>query len=93
MFGTWLAGISDDLKPLVLLGATASCWSIWLSRNAKFFENKQSFFFVGNLISYALASYMGYPSEFYIPEFGCSGITVLGVGGQGVFYLGTWMAI
>jgi len=33
-----------DLKPLVLLGAAAMCWSLWLCRNAIIFENEQPFF-------------------------------------------------
>jgi hypothetical protein len=44
MFGTWLMGISKDLKPLVLLGAATTCWSLWLTRNAMVFEKKQSSF-------------------------------------------------
>ena len=33
MFGNWTQGISKLYKPLVLLGAAATCWSIWLCRN------------------------------------------------------------
>jgi hypothetical protein len=44
MFGIWLDGLRKDLKPLVLLGAAAMCWSLWLGRNAVIFENKQSSF-------------------------------------------------
>ena len=40
MFGRWLDGLRKDLKPLVLLGAIAMCWSLWLCRNAVIFENK-----------------------------------------------------
>jgi hypothetical protein len=32
MFGNLLGGISNNLNPLVLLGAAATCWSLWLSR-------------------------------------------------------------
>ena len=42
MFGNWIQGISKDLKPLVLLGAAATYWSIWLCRNDIVFENKNS---------------------------------------------------
>ena len=41
MFGTWLTGINHNLKHLVLLGAAATCWSLWLCKNGVIFENKQ----------------------------------------------------
>ena len=44
MFVRWLDGLRKDLKPLVLLGAAAMCWSLWLCRNAVIFENKQPSF-------------------------------------------------
>ena len=44
MCGSWLNGISKEYKPLVLLGATALCWSVWLCRNAVVFDNKKSSF-------------------------------------------------
>jgi len=40
MFGTWLWGISRELKPLVLLGAAVTCWSLWLCRNERIIEKK-----------------------------------------------------
>jgi hypothetical protein len=33
MFGSWLWGLEKDLKPLILLGAAATCSSLWLCRN------------------------------------------------------------
>ena len=44
MFGRWLDGLRKDLKPSVLLGEAAMCWSLWLYRNAVIFENKQPSF-------------------------------------------------
>ena len=44
MFESWLNGIPKDFKPLVLVGAAALCWSVWLCRNAVVFDNKQSSF-------------------------------------------------
>ena len=44
MFGSWLNEIPKDLKPLVLLGAAALCWSVWLCRNSVVFDNKKAFF-------------------------------------------------
>jgi len=44
MFGHWLDGIESNLKPLILLGASALCWSLWLCRNAFIFENKHTSF-------------------------------------------------
>ena len=38
MFGNWLGGLDKKLRPLVLLGAAAICWSIWLKRNNVVFE-------------------------------------------------------
>jgi hypothetical protein len=40
MFGDWLWGISKELKPLVLLGAATTCWSLWLCKNDVVFERK-----------------------------------------------------
>src|SRR6185312_5185138 len=44
MFGHWLDGIQSNLKPLILLGASALCWSLWLCRNAFIFQNKHTSF-------------------------------------------------
>jgi len=44
MFGSWLIGIPKEYKPLVLLGAAALCWSVWLCRNIVVFDNKKSSF-------------------------------------------------
>jgi hypothetical protein len=40
IFGTWLSGISKDLKSLALLGTTATVWSIWLYHHDSVFEKK-----------------------------------------------------
>ena len=44
MFGSWLNRVPKDFRPLVLVGAAALCWSVWLCRNGVVFDNKQSFF-------------------------------------------------
>jgi hypothetical protein len=44
MLGLWLEGSSDSLHSIVLLGAVAVCWSIWLSRNNNIFEKKKMLF-------------------------------------------------
>ena len=44
MFGSWLNRVPKDFKPLVLVGAAALCWSVWLCRNGVVFDNKQSSF-------------------------------------------------
>ena len=36
MVGDWLVGLSA----LILVGAVAFCWSIWLCRNTAIFDNK-----------------------------------------------------
>ena len=61
-------------------------------RNDAVFENKQSYFFAGYLQDYALASYMGYPTTAYFPGGACCGLPVVGAGGKGFFYPGTWVA-
>ena len=65
MFGSWLNGIPKEYKPLVLLGAAVLCLSVRLCRNAVVFDNKKNLFFAGYLLNYALAPYMGYPSEVF----------------------------
>ena len=44
LFGGWLNGIPKQFKNLILVGAAALCWSVWLCRNAAVFENKHSSF-------------------------------------------------
>ena len=48
--------------------------------------------FAGYLQDYALASYMGYPTTAYFPGGACCGLSVVGAGGKGFFYPGTWVA-
>ena len=40
MFGSWLSCVPKEMRNLLLMGATALCWSIWLSRNGVIFDNK-----------------------------------------------------
>ena len=94
MFGNWLRGIRKDLKSLILLGAATICWSLWLCRNDVVFNKKKNLFsFTGYFFNYPLPSYLGYPSEAWFTGFGCSGVSALGAGGQGMFYPGTWVAV
>ena len=48
------------------------------------FFRTNTLFFAGNILDYTLAPYMGYLSTGYFPGGACGGISVLGVGGQGV---------
>jgi hypothetical protein len=48
--------------------------------------------YLGYFFNYPLPSYLGYPSEAWFTGFGCSSVSALGAGGQGMFYLGTWVA-
>ena len=41
IFGIWLGWFSKTLKPLVLLGAAAICWSLWLCSNDLVFEKEK----------------------------------------------------
>jgi len=93
MYGTWLQGIRQDLKYLVLLGAAATCWAMWLCRNAMVFEKQINVIFVGYFLNFALAPLVGYSLEDRFAGYGCSSLTVPGEGGQGVFYPGTWVAV
>ena len=38
LFGSWLRRFQKDLKPLILLGAAATCWLLWLCRSDSVFE-------------------------------------------------------
>jgi hypothetical protein len=59
MFGSWLAGLYNNLKARVLLGVSATCWSLWLYRNNVVFNKISHIFtFAGYTFSYSLASYM-----------------------------------
>jgi hypothetical protein len=61
MFGTWLRGIRKELKQLVPLGATTTCWSLWLCINCIIFDKKTELFsFAGYLLSHSLAPYVDY---------------------------------
>ena len=39
MFNGWLNGINKELMYKILVGASALCWTIWLSRNDMVFNN------------------------------------------------------
>lgn len=43
-------------------------------------------FLTGYFFSYPLALYLHYPLKAWFIGFGCSGVSTLGEGGQGVFY-------
>jgi hypothetical protein len=38
MFGSWLNGVGTKLKHILLAGASALIWAIWLSRNEIVFD-------------------------------------------------------
>ena len=42
IFGHWLHGIDNKLRPIIRVGAIAITWSLWLSRNDKVFNDKDS---------------------------------------------------
>jgi hypothetical protein len=39
IFDKWDAGLGSQYKPLVLVGATALCWALWISRNDLVVDN------------------------------------------------------
>ena len=42
IFGNWLNGVDNRLKRLIRVGALAVIWSLWLCRNDKVFNDKNS---------------------------------------------------
>ena len=86
MFGIWQRGISAIFKYLVLLGATATCWSLWRNRNSPTFQYKQPSFLQVTFHNFALASHMGYPPKANYTGFSCSGIQEIDTNGRGFFF-------
>jgi hypothetical protein len=43
MFGNWVHGIDYKYRTLLRVGAMALVWSLWLCRNDKVFNNKNSY--------------------------------------------------
>lgn len=87
MFGSWLRHLSKDFKPLVLLGAGAICWSLWLYRNDIIFERKG----VSSPVQVIFSTIhwlrtLGYTTETKFPGFGCGGLSTISAGGQGMFF-------
>jgi hypothetical protein len=76
-----------------LLGAAATCWSLWLCRNDLVFENKCLLPLAGGLFGNPLAAYMSYPPKALRIGFGAEGIATIDAIGYGVFLSGTWVAI
>jgi hypothetical protein len=85
MFSGWLRGVSKDVKPLLLLGGAATCWFIWLNINDIVLEKEKIYFFyVGYLLGYPLATYLGYSAEAGFAGYSFSGVTTLDAGGRQV---------
>ena len=94
LFGSCLRGFQKDLKPIIILGAAATCWSIWLCINDLVFEKKLVYsplhiVFFRN----PLATHMRYPPKALRTGFGVEGIATIDASGYNVFLLGTWMTI
>jgi hypothetical protein len=89
MFGSWLRGYRRDLKPLLLLGAAATCWLPWLCRNDLVFEKKTYLFSLAcDTFGYSLALHQKFSACF-----DCGGIATLDASGDIVFLPSTWMVI
>jgi hypothetical protein len=41
LFGSWLRSFSSKPKNLVLIGMSAFCWALWISRNDLVFQKLQ----------------------------------------------------
>jgi hypothetical protein len=46
MFGSWLNGVGTKLKQILLAGASALVWTIWLSRNELVFDKALTKYFM-----------------------------------------------
>jgi hypothetical protein len=42
MFDGWLLGVDKKKRKLILVGASAICWALWLSRNDMVFDKSPS---------------------------------------------------
>ena len=87
--------ISNNLKPLVLLGPVTTCWSLWLSKCYYFLKEEFCFSCAAYiLINYPLALYLVHSQEAGFAGFGSGSISTIGIGGQGYFFLlVTWVTI
>ena len=92
MFGSLLKGIPKEYKPLEFL-ARQPCVSLFGYAEILWCSITKNLFFAGYLLNYALAPYMGYPSEIYFAGQACSGLSFFDTGGQGFFCPGTWVAV
>lgn len=96
MFGSWFAGIYNNLKTHVLLGAYATCQSLWLYRNNVVFFIKISYIFTFAGYIYSLIHWfrtwaiLQKPQAYFAGYGGC-GMYKFGEGSQGVFYPGIWV--
>jgi hypothetical protein len=59
-FGNWLLGVSKKIKKIILVGASAVCWALRLSRNDMVFDkNTIKILFAGVFQGNILVSRMG----------------------------------
>ena len=42
MFNSWLQGVDKEKSKLILFGASALCWALWLCRNDRVFDKSPS---------------------------------------------------
>jgi hypothetical protein len=91
IFGNWLNGIYNRFKKHIRVGAIAFIWSLWLCRNDKVFNDKQSSFFVGFIPRYQHPSFMVLSSEGGGPRPLYGGLYTIGGYGEG-YFSPTWMA-
>ena len=59
IFGNCLGSTSNNLKPLVLLGPTTTCWSLWLSRNDIIFRRRIIFLLLRLYTQLSIGSILG----------------------------------
>jgi hypothetical protein len=42
LFVSWLSGFDRNIRNIIFLSATTTCWSLWLHRNGIVFKNKNN---------------------------------------------------
>jgi len=60
MFNGWLIGLNKKRMYKILVGVSAVCWAIWLSRNDMVFN---SYSFAGNIPRDTLDPLLGFAAE------------------------------
>jgi hypothetical protein len=91
IFGNWLHGIDPRFKRHIRVGAIAIIWSLWLCRNDKVFNNKNSSILQVIYRVYQYAPFVATSSAYGEPRPVYGGLYTIGNHGEGHFFP-TWVA-